>query len=596
MKLIKSSLASDIADWIKHSTTWVENDLPIAKVVLNEKRRWVEWLGLCDYDAITPELANEVARLLKSVKSSFYDDGEVHGTENRKGGENNWRGVPGVHMIWHGEWNDPELEYDGSVANYYDVESTMYEYAEEDGIDTNDDEAFNKYCQEHDYDVYSLFSSRKSITSQKNEIYREAFASLIEDHPAQDFDNGDYGIAHYPGFYRVLVDGNYETEFSAETKEEAIQKFKSYFADKRKKINNSRKPIQSAAFHYYDGFEDDVKYFAEQYADDDDIVESVAGDIEMDHPTESPEEFDSLMRAVQIELKNLGYFKAPWQVNSALDTIKVTFDNGDVITTDYNADVSREEMASYYYGKYFNIGNEDEMHKVVKVEFPGTENINSNKEPADMEMAYQLEGYIETDGDLYRQMIVPVIKNLEKKVQKGIYDYDKSLIAWQHVADEGARRYVKELGGPTYNVATRKEVAKKLSDYYEENYMGDNPISSSKINSSNEDKADENGPHMKFKELDPDYEFELREQIEDELEKLLNKLKVNFTTDVWEETVQYILSFFKEDNFYNPKDAKQAVHEWYLETKEYFPDMFDTKKQKLASARYVKWIISKYCI
>ena len=188
-------------------------------------------------------------------------------------------------------------------------------------------------------------------------------------------------------------------------------------------INNSRQ-IKSS-FNYYDGFEDDVAYFAEQYSDNDDIVELVAGDIENDHPTESPEEFDSLMRAVHEELKRQGYFKQPWQVNSSKKPIV------------------------------------------------------SNKEPADMDMAYQLEGYIESDGQLYTQMIVPVIKNLERKVKRGIYDYNKSLILWQHVADEGAKRYVKEFGGPAYNVATRKEVAKKLSEYYEENYMGDNPIESS---------------------------------------------------------------------------------------------------------------------
>lgn len=416
-------------------------------------------------------------------------------------------------------------------------------------------------------------NSKKSIKSSQSNMWEEGY---------QAYYDGE-GYADYP------------TGLSQSEAEDWMSGYD--FANKEDQAGHS--PIKQSiksSFNYYDGFEDDVRYFAEQHSDEDDIVEMVAGDIENDHPTESPEEFESLMRAVQVELKKQGYFKQPWQVNSALDTIKVTFDNGDVITTDYNADVGREEIAKYYYGNWFNVGDENEMHKVVKVEFPGAENINSNKEPADMDMAYQLEGYIESDGDLYRQMIVPVIKNLERKVQKGIYDYDKSLIAWQHVADEGARRYVKELGGPAYNVATRKEVAKKLSEYYEENYMGDNPISSSRITSSNEDKADENGPHMKFKELDPDYEFELREQIEDELEILLNKLKVNFTTDVWEETVQYILSYFKEDNAYNPKNAKQAVHEWYLETKEYFPEMFDTKKQKLASARYIRWIISKTCI
>jgi ribosomal protein L21E len=53
-----------------------------------------------------------------------------------------------------------------------------------------------------------------------------------------------------------------------------------------------------------------------------------------------------------------------------LDTVKVTFDNGDVIITDFNAKVSREEMAKYYMGNYFNLGTvRDDMHKAVKVEF-----------------------------------------------------------------------------------------------------------------------------------------------------------------------------------------------------------------------------------
>ena len=53
-----------------------------------------------------------------------------------------------------------------------------------------------------------------------------------------------------------------------------------------------------------------------------------------------------------------------------LDAVKVTFDNGDVIITDFNAKVSREEMAKYYMGNWFNLGTvRDDMHKAVKVEF-----------------------------------------------------------------------------------------------------------------------------------------------------------------------------------------------------------------------------------
>lgn len=53
-----------------------------------------------------------------------------------------------------------------------------------------------------------------------------------------------------------------------------------------------------------------------------------------------------------------------------LDTVRVTFDNGETMTTDYNAAVGREGIAKYYMGNWFNLGVEgDDMHKVLKVEF-----------------------------------------------------------------------------------------------------------------------------------------------------------------------------------------------------------------------------------
>ena len=66
----------------------------------------------------------------------------------------------------------------------------------------------------------------------EKEIYRELFASLIKDSDAKTVNNEPYGTLHFPGSYRVLVDGNYETEFSAETDNEAIAKFKKYFDKK----------------------------------------------------------------------------------------------------------------------------------------------------------------------------------------------------------------------------------------------------------------------------------------------------------------------------------------------------------------------------
>ena len=76
-----------------------------------------------------------------------------------------WRGVEGVTMIWHGEWSDPELEHDGKVANYWDVENTMWErYKDlarsegytEDELNELGEAGFNKYCQKYKDEVYEL--------------------------------------------------------------------------------------------------------------------------------------------------------------------------------------------------------------------------------------------------------------------------------------------------------------------------------------------------------------------------------------------------------------------------------------------------------
>ena len=87
-------------------------------------------------------------------------------------------------------------------------------------------------------------------------------------------------------------------------------------------------------------------------------------------------------------------------IGSALDTVKLTFDNGDTQLSDFNADVGREEMARYYMNNWFNLGSTgDDMHKVVKVEFPDDKGVfqslqiksalwDYNKEAVDEIMKY----------------------------------------------------------------------------------------------------------------------------------------------------------------------------------------------------------------
>jgi hypothetical protein len=53
-----------------------------------------------------------------------------------------------------------------------------------------------------------------------------------------------------------------------------------------------------------------------------------------------------------------------------MDAVKITFDNGQTMVTDFNSQVSREEIAKYYVGNWFNLGSvSDDMHKCIKIEF-----------------------------------------------------------------------------------------------------------------------------------------------------------------------------------------------------------------------------------
>ena len=72
-----------------------------------------------------------------------------------------FRGIRGIRFIWHGTNADPELSYRGKTVNYWDVENTLWEEYKEDRQEKgllipDDQELFDKYCQEHSADIKQL--------------------------------------------------------------------------------------------------------------------------------------------------------------------------------------------------------------------------------------------------------------------------------------------------------------------------------------------------------------------------------------------------------------------------------------------------------
>ena len=103
--------------------------------------------------------------------------------------------------------------------------------------------------------------------------------------------------------------------------------------------------------------------------------------------------------------------------------------------------------------------------------------------------------------------------------------------------------------------------------------------------------------HGSFRKLSKEEHDELKPQVEEELDKWMSKKHFGLDKEVYDETVEYIISLFGEDN-YAPKDVKEAVSSWYNDTLDSFPEMLQGKgeKRKIASSAYLKQIKSSHCI
>ena len=204
--------------------------------------------------------------------------------------------------------------------------------------------------------------------------------------------------------------------------------------------------------------------------------------------------------------------------------------------------------------------------------------VKSGYEGDDAE-AEELALYIKNTSELYHGITKSIIENLKKKARKGVYDKERAIDAWMYAADAGAKMYDKEFGSgrgslTMFSKSSRRKAAEELARYYEENVLEglDNVQSAFKIVS---------GKHT------VEYSKPSREELEKVLDDFLAQKKVKFATDIYDDTVDYILTFWDEQDF-KPRSVEEAVTDWYNDTKKHFPE--DLKK---ISAAYHRWIKSK---
>ena len=86
-------------------------------------------------------------------------------------------------------------------------------------------------------------------------------------------------------------------------------------------------------------------------------------------------------------------------------------------------------------------------------------------------MIRELGLYIANNGDMYRQRIQPIIKNMRRKMSKGIYDEKLAAKGFMHAVTDGIKRYNKEYGAGAMKLSKgeKEEVALiLLRDYQDE--------------------------------------------------------------------------------------------------------------------------------
>ena len=88
--------------------------------------------------------------------------------------------------------------------------------------------------------------------------------------------------------------------------------------------------------------------------------------------------------------------------------------------------------------------------------------------------ANELRAYGDNNYDLYRSRGVPMQKNLDRKINKGVFDFDKSVKLWRYWTDDANKRY-KADQGVSFSTKVRQHVAfNKALDYVLD--LDDTPI------------------------------------------------------------------------------------------------------------------------
>ena len=89
-------------------------------------------------------------------------------------------------------------------------------------------------------------------------------------------------------------------------------------------------------------------------------------------------------------------------------------------------------------------------------------------EAVDERMVDELKLFIDNDGQLYKQRLIPIVKNIQKKMKSGKYDHKKAPKLWMYLEDDGAKKYQKEFPDVKFSKQEKEAVAQEFADEYKD--------------------------------------------------------------------------------------------------------------------------------
>ena len=118
------------------------------------------------------------------------------------------------------------------------------------------------------------------------------------------------------------------------------------------------------------------------------------------------------------------------------------------------------DKKKYFKMKYATVGKKEKEPEDTEI-----------KEALDKELVTELSMFILNDAQIYKSRILPVIKNMKRKVASGKFDKKLAIKAFSYAVNDGIKKYSKTFDVVKPSKQDKEQIANTLYDHYQSAIM-----------------------------------------------------------------------------------------------------------------------------